>query len=145
MNLAVLNWSSGKDAALAYWYLLQDTDVKVESLLTTIGEETGRIVMHGIREELLERQADAMGLPLARVKLPASPDNAAYESCMAGALDRLKEAGISHAAFGDIFLEDLRAYREQKLKHAGFNAIFPLWQKNNRELILQVEHTGIEA
>lgn len=141
----VLNWSSGKDAALAYSLLLQDTRCRVIQLLTTISHEYGRIVMHGVREELLEAQAKAMGLPLNRIYLAPSPNDDAYKAAMAEALGKLEEEGIRTAAFGDIFLEDLKQYREEQLKQVGFSAVFPLWKLDTRNMIDMLGAYGIEA
>lgn len=141
----VLNWSSGKDAALAYHMLQQDSQYDVAALLTTINSDNERIVMHGVREELLEKQADRINLPLMKVHLPPSPDHDVYNAAMEQALYELKTSGITHAAFGDIYLEDLRQYREEQLKQAGVGAVFPLWGKDTRELVHLIEATGIEA
>lgn len=145
MDKAVLNWSSGKDAAMAYWLLLQNKQYEVAQLLTTINAEHERIVMHGVREELLDAQAGRMGLPLSRIYLPAQPDDALYKTNMLEALDGFKKKGIQAAAFGDIFLEDLKAYREQQLALAGMSAVFPLWGKDTASLVREVEDAGIEA
>ena len=141
----VLNWSSGKDAALAYHLLSQQKDLSVEYLLTTLSEEHERVFMHGIRENLLDIQAERMNLPLIKVKLPASPDDHIYNEAMRKSFSELKEKGISASAYGDIFLEDLRLYREMQLKEAGVKALFPLWKKDTRELVHMVEDSGIEA
>ncbi len=141
----VLNWSSGKDAALAYHLLKQSDTYDVVQLLTTVNDEHDRVVMHGVREELLDAQAKAMGIALQKIKLPAAPDDETYKEAMKNALTGLNEKGITAAAFGDIFLEDLKAYREVQLKQAGFDAVFPLWKQDTRELIDVIEQTGIEA
>ncbi|MBS1586785.1 MAG: adenine nucleotide alpha hydrolase [Bacteroidetes bacterium] len=141
----VLNWSSGKDAALAYKLLCDEGHYKVTHLLTTVNEEYDRVVMHGVREELLDAQADRMGLPLIKVKLPATPTDDAYKQAMQNTLAGLKGQGIYTAAFGDIFLDDLKQYREQQLASVSFNAVFPLWKKDTRELVQLVEDAGIEA
>lgn len=141
----VLNWSSGKDAALAYKLLCDEGSYKVTCLLTTVNEEHDRVVMHGVGEELLDAQAQRMGLPLIKVKLPATPTDDAYKQAMQNTLIGLKEEGIRTAAFGDIFLEDLKQYREEQLATIGFNAVFPLWKKDTRELVQTVEDRGIEA
>lgn len=141
----VLNWSSGKDAALAYHLLSKDDQFRVTHLLTTINQEHERIVMHGVREELLDEQARQMGLPLKKVFLPVSPNDDAYRAAMQNALEELKEDGVTKAAFGDIFLEDLKRYREAQLKQVGVEAVFPLWQKDTRALIAQLEDERIEA
>jgi uncharacterized protein (TIGR00290 family) len=141
----VLNWSSGKDAALAYYKLLSDKKYKVTHLLTTLSEAYDRVFMHGVREQLLDMQAERMGLQLVRVKLPASPDDEIYKQTMLRTLNVLKAEGITTAAFGDIFLEDLKQYREEQLAIAGVHAVFPLWKRDTEELVKEVEDTGIEA
>jgi uncharacterized protein (TIGR00290 family) len=141
----VLNWSSGKDAALAYHILSQSKEYEVVQLLTTVNDEHDRVVMHGVREELLDAQAKAMGIALQKIKLPAAPDDKTYKAAMKKALTGLKEKGIYTAAYGDIFLEDLKVYREEQLKTVDFDTVFPLWKKDTRELIDIIEQTGIEA
>ncbi len=142
----VLNWSSGKDAALAYYFLIQNnSEYRVRQLLTTINQNHNRIVMHGVREELLDAQAMQMNLPLNKIYLPESPDDEMYKTAMQDALTHLKGQDIYTAAFGDIFLEDLKLYREQQLAGAGFQAVFPLWKMNTYELVGMLEDTGIEA
>lgn len=145
MDKVVLNWSSGKDAAMAYWLLLQNKQYEVAQLLTTINAEHERIVMHGVREELLDVQAERMGLQLSKIYLPAQPDDALYKTNILKALEGFKKKGIQVAAFGDIFLEDLKTYREQQLALAGMNAVFPLWGKDTALLVKEVEDAGIEA
>lgn len=141
----VLNWSSGKDAALAYHTLKHSDTHEVVQLLTTVNDEHDRVVMHGVREELLDAQASTMGIPLQKIKLPAAPDDETYKAAMRNALMGLKEKGITTAAYGDIFLEDLKQYREEQLNGVGFDTVFPLWKKNTRALIDVIEQTGIEA
>lgn len=141
----VLNWSSGKDAALAYSLLQNSGQYKVTKLLTTLNEEHERIVMHGVREALLDAQAERMALPLVKVKLPTVPTDDAYKEAMQNTLLGLKKEGIHTTAFGDIFLEDLKQYREEQLAQAGFGAVFPLWKMDTRELVARVEDAGIEA
>lgn len=142
---AVLNWSSGKDAALAYNYLSSSNDVTITHLLTTINAAQDRIVMHGVREKLLDMQAARMGLPLKKIYLPPAPDDQIYKQSMLEALTALKQDGITASAFGDIFLEDLNQYREQQLAAIGMEAIFPLWKRNTTELVIELEQAGIEA
>ncbi|HTM65781.1 MAG TPA: hypothetical protein VL093_05660 [Flavipsychrobacter sp.] len=141
----VLNWSSGKDAAMAYFLLQQNTQYEVVQLLTTINKENDRIVMHGVRESLLEMQATRMNLPLEKIYLPSSPANEIYQMKMESALTKLKTQDIKAAVFGDLFLEDLKAYRESQLAKIGMEAIFPLWKMNTTELVRKLEATGIEA
>lgn len=140
-----MNWSSGKDAALAYHILSQDKQYNISHLLTTINAEHDRIFMHGIREELLDAQAARIGLPIKKVKLPPSPNDTLYKDAMKQTLEGLKAEGVTAAAYGDIFLEDLKIYREQQLASIGIQGVFPLWKKDTRELVQLVEQTGIEA
>ena len=144
MIKTVLNWSSGKDAALAY-HLLSQRSYDVACLLTTLSEEHRRVFMHGVREQLLDLQAERMKLPLVKIKLPASPNDALYKQAMLQNLTTLRSEGITTAAYGDIFLDDLRAYRERQLHQVGMTAVFPLWKKNTRALVRTMEETGIEA
>jgi uncharacterized protein (TIGR00290 family) len=141
----VMNWSSGKDAALAFHLLSGLEGYKVTHLLTTLSEEHERVFMHGVGEQLLEMQAERMSLPLLKVKLPASPDDNLYKDAMLKNLTALKAEGVSVAAYGDIFLEDLKVYREQQLSQVGMSALFPLWKKDTKELVRMVEDAGIEA
>jgi len=141
----VMNWSSGKDAALAYHMLMEHGSDDVMQLLTTLSEEYGRVFMHGVREKLLDMQAQRMSLPLLKVKLPASPADDLYRQAMLETLTSLKAQGVSAAAYGDIFLDDLKIYREQQLAQVGVAGVFPLWKKDTTELVKQVEDTGIEA
>jgi uncharacterized protein (TIGR00290 family) len=141
----VMNWSSGKDASLAYHMLLLQGSYEVSHLLTTLSEEHGRVFMHGIREQLLDIQAQRMKLPLIKVKLPASPDDSIYRQAMQQTMQELKEQGVSIAAYGDIFLEDLKKYREEQLAQVGMEGLFPLWKIDTRELVQLIEQTGIEA
>lgn len=141
----VMNWSSGKDAALAYHTILQTGEYRVSHLLTTLSSEHDRVFMHGVREALLDIQAARMALPLLKVKLPASPDDSIYKAAMLQTLSGLKEQGVYTAAYGDIFLQDLKEYREQQLALAGFSGLFPLWKRDSRELIHDIANAGIEA
>ncbi len=128
-------WSGGKDSAMALHTLLQQKHFEVVALLTTVTEGYDRIAMHGVRRELLERQARSVGLPLQEVRIPPQCVNPVYESRMEEALHLFYDQGVRTVAFGDIFLEDLRAYREKNLARIGMAALFPLWQRDRRELI----------
>ncbi|HZV86599.1 MAG TPA: diphthine--ammonia ligase [Candidatus Binatus sp.] len=128
-------WSGGKDSAMALHTLLQQGEFRVAALLTTVTEGYERISMHGVRRELLERQAQSIGLPLHEVRIPPQCVNPIYEARMEEALRMYLEEGVRKVAFGDIFLEDLRAYREKNLARIGMTAIFPIWKCNTRELI----------
>jgi uncharacterized protein (TIGR00290 family) len=128
-------WSGGKDSAMALHSLLQQTDVRVVSLLTTVTETYDRIAMHGVRRELLHRQAQSIGLPLHEVSIPPQCVNPIYEARMESAVRLFLDQGVRKVGFGDIFLEDLRAYREKNLAKLGMTALFPIWKRDTRELI----------
>lgn len=128
-------WSGGKDSAIALHTLLQRADIHIAALLTTVTETYERISMHGVRRELLQRQAQSIGLPLHEVRIPPRCVNPVYEARMEQALRIYLEKGVRKVAFGDIFLEDLRAYREKNLARIGMTALFPIWKRDTRELI----------
>ncbi len=128
---AIFSWSGGKDSALALREFLKADGYKVVSLLTTFSEEYDRVSMHGVRRELAERQAERLGLPLEEVRVPKGSSNEEYEKRMGEFLIRQKRLGISAVVFGDIFLEDLRKYREENLARIGMKALFPIWKRND--------------
>ncbi len=128
-------WSGGKDSAMALQTLLQQKQFQVVALLTTLTEGYDRIAMHGVRRELLKRQAESIGLPLHEVFIPPQCVNPVYEARMEEALRLFYNQGVRTVAFGDIFLQDLRDYREKNLARIGMTAIFPIWKRDTRELI----------
>jgi uncharacterized protein (TIGR00290 family) len=128
-------WSGGKDSAMALHTLLQQQQFGVTALLTTVTEAYERISMHGVRPELLLQQAESIGLPLHEVRIPPQCVNPIYEARMEQALRIFYDQGVRRVAFGDIFLEDLRAYREKNLARIGMTALFPIWKRDTRELI----------
>jgi len=128
-------WSGGKDSAMALHTLLQQEHFRVVALLTTVTEGYDRIAMHGVRRELLRRQAESLRLPLHEVCIPPQCVNSVYEARMEEALRLFYNQGVRKVAFGDIFLEDLRAYRETNLARIGMTAFFPIWKRDTRELI----------
>ena len=138
-------WSGGKDSAMALNALRSTPEVHVAALLTTVTDEYDRISMHGVRRTLLERQAESLGLPLHIVRIPPHCVNAVYESRMNDALRESLGHGVRRVAFGDIFLEDLRAYRERKLAPAGMQAMFPIWKRDTRELTREFLRQGYRA
>jgi uncharacterized protein (TIGR00290 family) len=138
-------WSGGKDSAMALHALLQQKSVNVMGLLTTVTEGFERVSMHGVRRELLQRQAANIGLPLQEVRIPPQCVNATYQARMEAAMRGAQERGIRRVAFGDIFLEDLRAYREQNLARIGMEAIFPIWKRDTRELAHFFVQSGFRA
>jgi uncharacterized protein (TIGR00290 family) len=141
----VFSWSGGKDSAMALQMVQHDAAYEVVSLLTTVTEGYERISMHGVRNELLRQQAEAIGLQVEEVRIPPQCPNSVYEERMAEAVLRFRERGVLHFAFGDIFLEDLRAYREQKLMQANMSALFPLWKVDTRELAERFLKRGFRA
>jgi uncharacterized protein (TIGR00290 family) len=128
-------WSGGKDSAMALHTLLQQKQFHVAALLTTVTEGYDRIAMHGVRRELLQQQAESLRLPLHEVFIPPQCINPIYETRMEAALRHFFDQGVRKVAFGDIFLEDLRAYREKNLARISMTALFPLWKRDTRELI----------
>lgn len=124
---ALLSWSSGKDSAWALHVLRQNPEVEIVGLLTTFNEAADRVAMHAVRRTLVEAQAAAAGLPLWAVPLPWPCSNAAYEERMSAALGRARHEGITHVAFGDLFLEEIRNYRIRQLSGTGLEPLFPLW------------------
>jgi uncharacterized protein (TIGR00290 family) len=138
-------WSGGKDSAMALFTLLQRDDVRVVALLTTVIEGYDRIAMHGVRRELLKRQAESLRLPLHEVFIPPQCVNPIYEARMEEALRLFYIQGVRKVAFGDIFLEDLRAYREKNLARIGMTALFPLWKRDTRDLIRRFHQQHFRA
>jgi uncharacterized protein (TIGR00290 family) len=141
----VFSWSGGKDSAMALHALLQHSDFEVVALLTTVTAGFDRISMHGVRRELLHQQAESIGLPVEEVAIPSQCPNSIYESRMAETLVRLRERGVQHFGFGDIFLRDLRTYREKNLEKIGAEAIFPLWDLDTRGLAARFVNDGFRA
>jgi len=144
-NEVVFCWSGGKDSAMALHALQGMPGYRVTSLLTTVTEEYDRISMHGVRCTLLERQAESLGLPLHKVLIPPRCVNAQYESQMEAALTDHLAHGVRHVAFGDIFLEDLRVYRERNLEKAGMEAVFPIWKRDTGGLAADFLRLGFRA
>lgn len=142
---AYLSWSSGKDAAFALCEARRLGLAATAGVLTTINEVHDRVAMHGVRHELLRRQIAALGLPAMVIPLPSPCSNEIYEQRMAGACAALQAQGVSHIVFGDLFLEDIRAYRERQLAAAGMEAIFPLWGRPTRALAEEMLDAGLEA
>ncbi|WP_157505889.1 Dph6-related ATP pyrophosphatase [Flavobacterium chungangense] len=142
---ALFNWSSGKDSALALYKILQNPDFKIECLLTSVNQQYQRISMHGVRVELLKDQAKSINLPLKIMQIPEMPTMEVYENVMTETLSELKKEGITHSVFGDIFLEDLRKYREDKLAQMGFEGVFPIWQIPTTDLIQEFIRLGFKT
>lgn len=142
---ALLSWSSGKDAAWALHALRQAGEVEVVGLLTTINRSFDRVAMHAVRETLLGAQAEAAGLPLWKVEIPWPCPNEAYEAAMAEACARAVAEGLEAIAFGDLFLEDVRDYRIQKLAGTGLRPLFPLWGQPTAALAREMIAGGLRA
>lgn len=142
---ALLSWSSGKDSAWALHTLRAEGAVDVVGLLTTFNEQFDRVAMHGVRHDVVEQQAAAVGLPLWPVMLPWPCPNESYEAAMATAIDEAKDRGITHIAFGDLFLEDIRAYREERMAAAGMTPLFPLWARETAALAEEMVAAGTRA
>ena len=139
------NWSGGKDSSLALYYALKDAQYSIEKLLTNIDNEHRRISMHGVREELLEQQAASIGIPLQKLILPNQPSMTEYEKYTMQMLTELKEQKFSHSLFGDIFLEDLKIYRERQLEKLEITAVFPLWKRDTTQLINEFIDLGFKT
>lgn len=140
-----MSWSGGKDSAWALHLLQQDAAIELVGLLTTINRHFRRVAMHGFRDELLRKQAEAAGLPLWEVPLPWPCSNEQYEQAMAAACNRAVAEGVDAIAFGDLFLEDIRAYRESKLAPTGLEPLFPCWGLPTEPLARKMITSGIRA
>ncbi|HEY4716795.1 MAG TPA: diphthine--ammonia ligase [bacterium] len=127
-------WSGGKDSALALWKLMRSKKYHVEALLTTITSDYDRISMHGVRSTLLESQAESIGISLKKVLISKHISNEEYDLKMESALKKFKSKGIKKVCFGDIFLEDVRRYREENLSGIGMDCLFPIWKKDTKKL-----------
>lgn len=141
----IFTWSGGKDSAMALHELKKDAGYEVAALLTTLTEAYDRVSMHGVRRELLEAQTVSLGIPLEKVFISSHSSNEDYESRMRATLGRYKAEGITSVAFGDIFLEELRKYREDNLAKIGMKGIFPLWKRQTSDLARDFIHAGFRA
>ena len=141
----ILSWSGGKDSSMAAYHLLASQKYEIAALLTTVTEEYERISMHGVRRELLLRQAESLGIPLRQVMIPKDCSNEIYETRMRAALDHFRAQGISKVAFGDLFLEDLKQYRDERLAQAGMSGLYPIWMRDTDELIRTFIGLGFKA
>jgi uncharacterized protein (TIGR00290 family) len=131
----IFNWSGGKDSALALYHCLNNPDLDVKYLVTTVNSAVERISMHGVRVELLIKQAESIGIQLYQIRLPEMPGMKEYDDVMRTHLKKFKNEGITHSIFGDIFLEDLKNYRNERLAEIGMTGIYPLWKRDTHELI----------
>jgi len=142
---ALIAWSSGKDSAWALHEARRTAEFDIVGALTTVTDTFGRVSMHGVREELLHAQLDAAGLPPIIVRIPYPCSNEIYEAKMAAAMQDAIAAGVTHVIFGDLFLADLRAWREAKLAEIGVTAVFPLWMRPTAALAREMIDAGVEA
>jgi uncharacterized protein (TIGR00290 family) len=143
--VVALSWSGGKDSALALHALRREQGTLPAALLTTVTEDYGRVSMHGVRRELVHAQAHAAGVPLVEVAIPADCSNDVYEARVARVLGDAPLAGVETMAFADLFLQDIRAYREQRLATGGWKALFPLWGRDTAALAREFIDAGFEA
>lgn len=143
MKKAVFNWSGGKDSALALQKVLKEKEFEVIALLTTMREETSKSSMHAIPLEILERQSESIGIPLYTVASSTALKN--YDQKMSEAVHHFKELGVAHFIFGDIFLSDVKTYRESKLNPLGIEVVEPLWKKTSQEVIADFLRSGIKS
>lgn len=141
----IFNWSGGKDSALCLYKILQTQQYDVKCLLTSINEQYRRISMHGVRVDLLDAQADSIGLPLIKMQIPEMPTMENYENVMRTTLTNLKSNGATACIFGDIFLEDLRTYRETKLAELNLKGLFPLWKIPTDKLVREFLDLGFKT
>jgi uncharacterized protein (TIGR00290 family) len=141
----MLSWSSGKDSAWALHLLRDDEDVELLGLFTTLNLQFDRVTMHGVRRSLLDAQAASIGLPLFTIPIPYPCSNDAYEAAMAAFIQQAKARGTTHLAFGDLFLEDIRRYREAKLAGTGVEPVFPLWGLPTHALAQEMVAHGVRA
>ncbi len=140
-----LNWSSGKDAAFALYLLQNNKDYSLEKLVTTVNSEVDRVSMHGLRTELLIQQAQSLEIPLHLIELNGTVSMEEYNAVMKENVNQLVVEGFTHSVFGDIFLEDLKRYREEELSSIGIMPVFPLWKKNTKKLIIEFIELGFKA
>jgi uncharacterized protein (TIGR00290 family) len=145
MENVLVSWSGGKDSALALYEILKAQNYRIAALVTTVTEDYDRISIHGVRCALLEQQVAALGFPLEKVLIPKNASNEEYEANMGKLLTEYQQTGVRSVVFGDIFLEDLRKYREQKLAGLGMQGVFPLWKRDTGELARWLCELGFKA
>ena len=142
---ALLSWSSGKDSAWALHVMRQKGEYEIVGLVTTINERYDRVAMHAVRVSLLQQQCDSVGIPSWKIPIPYPCSNEQYESAIKQLLEKAKAEGISHFAFGDLFLEDIRQYREKQLANTGISPLFPLWKIPTDQLAREMVQSGLRA
>lgn len=145
MKKAIFNWSGGKDSAMTLYRLRQTDDYAIQSLLTSVNSQYNRISMHGVRVQLLERQTESLGLPLHKLLVPEMPSMDDYDRLMYETLNEFKAQDVTHSIFGDIFLEDLRKYREDQLAKVPMTGVFPIWKEPTEKLVREFMDVGFKA
>jgi uncharacterized protein (TIGR00290 family) len=145
LERALLSWSGGKDSTLAMYELRRAGRFEVVALITTVTRDYDRVSMHGVRRQLLERQAEELGIGLEKVWIPKNATNKEYESQMRSLLEKFRREGVRHVAFGDIFLQDIRQYREERLREVDMDGIFPIWGRDTTELAHTFIDLGFKA
>jgi len=145
MKKAIFNWSGGKDASFALYQILQNKNYEISALLTTFNASNNRVSMHGVHRNLIAAQAHQIGLPLHPVLLPADIGMTAYNERMNDKLESYKDQGIRHCIFGDILLEDIKAYRDRRLKRVKMRGVYPIWQQSTLELAQRFIQAGFKA
>ncbi len=141
----IVSWSSGKDSAMALYKIVKSNEFEILAILTTVSDMFQRVSMHGVREELLDQQANSIGIAVEKVRIPYPCPNEVYEQKMVEIIRNYESKGVSHVVFGDLFLEDIRRYREDKLAEVGFTPIFPLWKENTKELAKTIIRVGFKG
>jgi len=142
---SLLSWSGGKDSALALIRITNDKNFRFVAILTSLTEDYNIISMHGIRQVLLEKQAESLGLPLETIYIPRNSSNEEYESKMRSVLNKFKKNGVTSVVFGDVYLEDVRKYREENLSRIDMKAVFPLWGSDTSDLATEFIDLGFKA
>jgi len=145
MKKAIFNWSGGKDSSLSLYYLLNSKEYDVRYLVTSVNSKFNRISMHGVRQELLRQQAESIGIPLHMIMMPEIPTMESYNEMMEQTLKKFKQEGIEYSVFGDIFLEDLRKYREERLAQVEIKGVFPIWKIPSLTLMREFIDSGFKA
>ena len=145
MKKAFFNWSSGKDSALALYKVLQQKEYNIETLLTNVNKDYSRISMHGLREELLDKQVEQLGLPLQKLYFPADVTMEMYNKKMKTKLTEFKNQGLDYSIFGDIFLEDLKNYRDTKLAEVTLTGVYPIWKIDTKDVLQEFLALGFKA
>jgi len=146
MEKAIFNWSGGKDSSLSLYYLSREPkEFDIRYLVTSVNSQYNRISMHGVRQELLEQQAQSIGIPLYMLMVPEMPTMETYNELMEQTLKKFRKEGIDRSIFGDIFLEDLKKYREERLARVGFKGVFPIWKIPTKQLVREFIDLGFKA